>query len=105
MKLRFLAFSTVLLFALPFQSQASAQAGGLRGAVVDPSGAGVLQASVSLIRAGSVLQTTSSAPDGIYVFHSVAPGRYEVSVAAKGFAPLSIPDVEIAPGATKELKL
>ncbi len=100
-KLRLLA---VLLFSLLFPLRAAAQTGVLRGTVVDPSGAVVPGADVRLTR-GSQVEQTKSAANGSYVFRSLAAGSYTVAVTAKGFAPLSMPDVEITLGATKELNL
>ena len=76
----------------------------LRGAVVDPSGAVVPGASIALTLGSQVFHTRSGA-DGHYVFHSLAAGSYSIAVTAKGFAPLSVADVAIAAGATKELNL
>lgn len=101
MKLRLL---TVLLFFLSLSLRAVAQTSTLHGTVVDPSGAVVPGAGVTVAHEGQVQQTKSAA-NGSYAFHSLVAGSYTVSVTAKGFALLSMPNVEIAPGATKELNL
>ncbi len=108
MKLRFSAAGVALLFCLAFPPRSTAQASPptatLRGAVLDPSGAVVPGANIALVLGSQVWRTQSGA-DGRYVFHSLAAGSYTIAVTAKGFAPLSIPAVEIAPGANKELNL
>ncbi len=108
MKLRILAVRMALLFCLVFPSQmvaqTSAQTATLRGAVIDPSGAVVPGASITLTQGREVLRTKSGA-DGHYAFHSLTAGSYTIAVTVKGFEPLSISDVTIATGATKELNL
>jgi len=81
-----------------------AQTGALHGTVQDPSGAVVPGAAISLTGGAQPLQTKSGA-DGQYVFRSVAPGAYTVSITAKGFAPLTIPSITLAAGQAKELNL
>lgn len=104
MKLRLLAPLWLLLCSLVFTSLAAAQMGTLRGAVLDPSGAVVPGASITLTL-GSQAQHAKSGADGRYAFHSLAPGDYSIEVTAKGFAPLSMPSVIIAAGAAKDLNL
>jgi len=103
--LRALALSIALLFCFLSPAQASAQQGAaLRGVVVDPTGA-VIPGAVISLSTGDRVQYTKSAPDGHYAFNSLAAGTYSASVSAKGFAPLTIPDVELAAGEAKDLKL
>ncbi len=96
------AFLPVLVF--PTQSAAQSQPGALQGAVVDPTGAVVPGATVTLAR-GSQTRSTKSGPDGRYAFRHLSPGRYSVSVSAEGFAPLSISKVTVAADHTKVLNL
>ncbi len=105
----------VMLFLLG-EPRASAQTGAqtarsaglstgiLTGAVVDPSGANIPGAGVTLTLGSRVLSTTSG-PDGRYQFRSLAPGKYALTATASGFAPLSIAEVQIVAGAAKELNL
>lgn len=96
----------VLLFALvPFRLPAQVSAtGALRGEVTDPSGAVIPGAQISL-RLGAQSFATKSGRDGAYSFRRLVPGAYTVSVTAHNFAPLTVPDVAIAAGQTRELKL
>ncbi|MGB6547162.1 MAG: TonB-dependent receptor, partial [Candidatus Acidiferrales bacterium] len=58
----------------------------IQGTVADPSGATVAQAKVTLLNtATQVSQDTTTDASGLYRFVSVAPGPYQVSVAAAGF--------------------
>jgi hypothetical protein len=83
---------------------AVAQTGTLHGQVQDPSGAVVPGAAISLTGSPATLQTKSGA-DGQYTFRSIAPGSYSITVTAKGFSPLTMPDVAVAAGQAKELNL
>ncbi len=104
MKLRLLALLAVLLCFFLTSLPAAAQTGALHGTVLDPSGAAVPGASITLTLGSQTLRAKSGA-DGRYAFRSLASGSYSVGVTAKGFAPLSIPDVAIAAGAAKDMNL
>ena len=87
---------------------AAAQTASLHGQVTDPSGAVIPGAAISLTAgaapSAAPVQTQSGA-DGQYLIHALAPGSYSISVTASGFAPLTIPNVTLAAGQSKELKL
>jgi hypothetical protein len=109
MKLFYFPVALSLLFAaLAWPAATAAQTGTLHGTVQDPSGAVVPNATItaaSLTGDGTKPLQTKSGADGQYSFRSVAPGTYTVSVTAKGFAPLSIPSVNLAAGQARELNL
>ena len=80
-----LAFSMCLLLA----SVSLAQTGNssLRGTVVDPNGASVADATVTIANAAvGITLTTKSDKDGAYQFSEVRPGTYILTVTANGFA-------------------
>jgi hypothetical protein len=104
LRLRCLFPLFVCLIASPTGAAAQAQSGSLRGEVLDPTGAVVPDAIVSLSQ-GSRVRSTKSGPAGSYVFRGIPPGLYTVSVVANGFAPFSLPNVSIAAGVTRELNL
>ena len=59
----------------------------LNGDVVDPAGAVVSGAAVTTrSTATGLTRNTTTGGDGHFVFNNLAPGEYEVSVEAKGFA-------------------
>jgi hypothetical protein len=63
---------------------------GLRGRVLDPSGAGVANAHVELIEtATNVRQSTTSSSTGDYLFTQLKPTTYRVVVSAAGFETLN----------------
>ncbi len=96
--------SFLLFFAMTAQTRAQSQTGTLTGNVVDPSGAVIPGAAVTLKRNGQVLKAVSG-PDGRYTFRNLAPGQYKVAATAKGFAPFTSRKVAIAAGRVKTMKL
>lgn len=81
--LSFVALALILCGAFPAECQRS---GGLQGRVMDPSGAVIPGASVTLepIPTGSRVTTTTSA-DGHFRFTGLAPAQYKVTTKASGF--------------------
>ncbi len=60
--------------------------GGIRGTVTDNTGAVIAGATVTLINLTTGTTVTSQTDaQGAYVFPTVAPGKYQVDVAAQGF--------------------
>ncbi len=68
------------------QSQPAAT---VSGAVVDATGAAVAGAQVTLAQAGRSAQQARTDADGQFLFADVAPGKFEITIAASGFAPQS----------------
>ena len=78
--------STLAIGALLFNaSSASAQAGSVRGTVVDAQGAAVSGASVKLLSEGRQAAETTTDARGEFTFQAVTEGRYQVEAAASGF--------------------
>ncbi len=79
------------LFLIAVCSQASAQiAAELRGRVVDPTGAAVTQANVTLTSSQTKLRSiTITASSGDFVVTNLNPGFYQLDVTARGFEPLT----------------
>ena len=75
-----------ILFFLPGRTSAQSASGVIIGSVVDASGAAVPAASVVLLNQDTGgKQSTVSQSNGGFVFPSVLPGRYTVSVESEGF--------------------
>src|ERR1700748_1877517 len=88
----------LLTFILTFTTLARAQtAGSMRGQVLDPSGAVVPGASVILTQGATVL-SVQSGNDGVYLFKSVSPGTYTLTVQVSGFATFTKEGIVLAPG-------
>ncbi len=77
-----------LLFVLLFTTTAFAQfTSSIQGSVQDPSGASIPKATVQLVNvATNVTQATTTDSAGNFIFVSIAPGRYQVTVETAGFS-------------------
>jgi len=90
----------LLLFALSAFSQVTT--GTLTGRVLDPSGAAVPSAAVSITDAQhGFRRETVSGPDGLYRFPQLPPNSYVITSTVPSFAPFSRVKVAIAPGQTR----
>ena len=70
-----------LLFSITLPATLFAQSpGALRGRVVDPSGAVVPNATISVKSASGQETTATSGADGSYEIRGLAPGQYYVGV-------------------------
>ena len=100
-------FCAVLLLLSSLGSQVFAQssAGTLRGRVTDPSGAVVASAVVTVTGPDGKTATVQTDHQGNFQFTRLAPGSYNVSVVAKGFAPDLEPDVKVTPGQTQQMEI
>lgn len=95
-----------LLFALflSIPRLAAAQAtGGLRGQVLDPSGAVVPGATVTLTQGTTVLNAPSG-NDGNYTFRDVPAGAYSLTIDAQGFT-FPKTDVTISSSRVRQMNL
>ena len=87
---RTLALSALGLYLLGLTHQLRAQslgnAGTIEGSVVDPSGAAVAKAAVTIHNAVSGYnQATTTASDGSFRFSNIPPNPYHMEVTAPGF--------------------
>jgi hypothetical protein len=91
-----LAFAFVILSAgVPLQAQ-TASTSTVTGTVYDKSGAAVPNAKVDLDDIGTKARaTTTTGSDGAYIFPSVKPGNYNITVSAKGFRQTVISGVKV----------
>ncbi len=89
----FVQFIFVLMVALLcVASPVLAQRAALSGQIVDPSGAVVVNATVTLSSSQTRDQMkTSSGTTGLYSFAAVPPASYSMTITATGFAPGQIP--------------
>jgi hypothetical protein len=76
------------------------QTGRLRGQIVDATGAVIPGASITVKNSSGLVVSATSDGAGAYDVKNLAPGKYTVSVTAKGFAPTT-QGVEIAAGQLK----
>ncbi|HEX4068067.1 MAG TPA: carboxypeptidase regulatory-like domain-containing protein [Acidobacteriaceae bacterium] len=82
----------------------SANAGGIRGQVADPTGAVIPGATVvARSTSGQVMGKATSDSGGTYTVHGLPSGTYSVTVTAPGFAAYSVPGVAVTAGQMKGL--
>jgi hypothetical protein len=79
----------------------------LRGTIVDQSGAVTPGVTVSLANQATGLnrRTVTTNSNGDYVFTSLVPGAYRITVEAHGFKKMVQEDVRLAVGETLELRI
>ncbi len=91
-------FSSLVVLFLFTPSMAQTNPGRLRGKVLDPAGAVVVGASVSLTDRGGQSITTVSDKQGVYEFRSLVPGAYALKATSKGFSQFQLSDVNVGAG-------
>ena len=78
----------------------------LSGKVMNPSGALIPSAQVTIAAQGSNLkQTALTDSEGSYTFAALAPGTYRIEARQEGFRPLTQSGVVLEPGQALELDL
>jgi len=87
LRMSILRSTLILLFALVLiQTTASAQSSPVTGRVVDPQGASVANAEITLVpSSGQRTRGARSSADGSFSLDAVAPGQYSLLVRAPGF--------------------
>lgn len=79
------AILLALMMFLAVPSTGAAQNAALSGRVVDPQGAVVTTAHITLTRSGAAPLSTASGADGAFSFESLPTGDFELTVEAPGF--------------------
>ena len=98
-----LSVCALVAFA-PAPTQAQTVTATITGTVLDPSGAAVPNASVSAVNvATGVRSTATSDSSGSYTIRFLPIGGYTVTVEASGFAPLTLPQVQLEISQTAKL--
>ena len=95
------ALVTVMLLLAPLAGRAAGQAvsGNLIGTVADPSGAPVMNATVTITNTDQgMTRTTTTNDSGNYTQNQLVPGMYRLSVEAKGFKKLTQNNVSVQVG-------
>ena len=83
-----------LALACALSAPAAAQTATVSGTVIDPSGAAVPGATVSLAGPSGTVSATTG-PAGDYTFRNVAGGTYRITATLVGFAPTTLADVAV----------
>ena len=104
---KFISFSFLLtLFAVAAQAQVTT--GRIDGTVKDQSGAVIAGAKITAVeKRTQIAATTNSTPEGNFIFTSLQPGIYTVTVEATGFRKGVLSDIELTVAATvtQQIKL
>src|SRR5260370_728841 len=94
-KILIVTLLSILLAALPSSAQSLGNAGTIEGTVLDPSGAAVAKAEVSVHNVVTgYRQSVFSGSDGSFRLTNLPPNPYHLEVKTPGFAPFS-QDVDI----------
>jgi hypothetical protein len=101
--MKYLLLLLAIAFAclIPLAAQST---GSLRGQVLDPSGAVVPQASVTLTQ-GTTVFSVQSGNDGVFAFKAVPPGSYTLDARANGFATFTKTGIVVAAGQVHQLNV
>ncbi len=103
-RLAFVLGVLLLVFTVPLCSQTTN--GGIQGSVTDASGGVVVGASVTARNMDTGLtEPTETSDAGVYFLPNLPPGRYSVTVEAKGLKKYSQEGVTVSVGTTTPLNL
>ncbi len=98
--------ATILFLLSIFAVAASAQTTGtLRGRITDPSGAVISGATITATGSDGKPVSTVTNHQGTYELKGLAPGSYNVTAAAKGFAVDQEADVKVVAGQRQQLDI
>ncbi|HEY6332671.1 MAG TPA: carboxypeptidase regulatory-like domain-containing protein [Blastocatellia bacterium] len=107
-----LFYSFLAIAWVPGRSPAAAstiatqQTAVIEGTVVDPKGATLAGASVSLKGpTGETIAETTSDKDGHFAFNGLVPGRYQIEVEAEGFTQAEATAVDVSHGGSKTVRI
>src|SRR5207302_3785150 len=102
--LRYLPVLIVTVLLLSSFSSAQAPTGTLRGQVTDPSGAVIGNAKVTASGGSGAAHTANADGAGKFEIANLPPGKYSVTVAARGFATL-VKDMQVVSGQTQQFNI
>ncbi len=84
-------------------SQAQNATGTIRGQVTDPKGSAVTTARVTVTPPSGKPIVADTVHDGNFEVKNLPPGKYGVTITAKGFAPFEVLDFDVAAGEVQKL--
>jgi hypothetical protein len=103
-----IALLTLIVFACTLRGHAQQTLGSINGTVLDPSGAAVAGATVSVTDAAiNVTETTTTQRTGYFQIFNLPIGTYTVTVSHEGFEGSRLPDIAVreAQAATVSVRL
>ena len=100
------AITFVLVLGASVSHAQSAAYSSITGRVLDPKGASVPQATVTVRNADTGLaRTTTTTSDGIYRFDNLQPGTYDVTVEANGFTKAEVKGMKLQVGESRDVNV
>ncbi len=97
--------ASLLFFPLLAKTLGAQQAGRLHGAVHDPLGAIVTNASIDLIRNGQLVASTKTDAEGLFGFEIAISGRYTIRASAPSFEPAASQVIYVSTTSGAELNV
>lgn len=97
--------AVLLLLFLTSISLLAQSTGALKGQVTDPTGAVVVDATVTATTGNGQPATAVTNKQGNYEIKGLAPGKYEISVLAKGFSRYNTSELAVEAGKTQDLDI
>ena len=102
--IRMLVGSLTTVFLLVAPGRAQTVTGALTGTVTDPSGAIIPGATVVAINVATTVRTVATTNSaGVYSIRFLPIGNYQLEVAAKGFAKITLPQFTLEIGQTAKI--
>ena len=109
MKMKWLLFMVVVLFAaafaFPVYAQIATKTGSIYGKTVDDKGAPLPGVTISLESNEIPSQTATSGPSGGFRFANLPPGIYSVNFAIEGFTEVRQEEVRVSTGSQVQLEI
>lgn len=89
-------FVVLLILALCVAALAQTETATISGTITDPSGAVLTDAQIKLTNVETgITATTKSNDAGLYIFYSVRPGHYRITVDKSGFRQMVLTDLTV----------
>src|SRR5713226_210454 len=98
------AIATVLFLSASVAYGQGSGAGTITGRVLDPKGASVPSANVTVMNVDTgIARTTTTTSDGLYRFENMPPGTYDVTIGAEGFTKAIAKGVKLQTGEARDV--
>ena len=75
----------------------------LTGTVADAHNARIVSATVQIEAPSGITRTIQVDKEGVFNIRDLTPGTYQLQVAAPGFMPQQIRDIQIGPGEQRKI--